>query len=73
MRNSTVLILSLRSLAHETIKNLVLAGIGRMIVMDGGSVTEEDLGAGFFFREEEGAVGKEVSSHLLAMPARFCR
>ena len=73
MRNSTVLILSLRSLAHETIKNLVLAGIGRMIVMDGGSVTEEDLGAGFLFREEEGAVGREVSSHLLAMSARFCR
>ena len=61
MRSSTVLILSLRSLAHETIKNLVLAGIGRMIVMDDEVVTEEDLGGGFLFREEEGAVGKEVS------------
>ncbi|CAD6591847.1 MAG: hypothetical protein TREMPRED_000227, partial [Tremellales sp. Tagirdzhanova-0007] len=54
MRSSTVLLLSLRSLAHETIKNLVLAGIGRLIVMDDGSVTEEDLGGGFLFREEEG-------------------
>lgn len=61
MRSSTVLILSLRSLAHETIKNLVLAGIGRLIVMDNGVVTEEDLGGGFLFREEEGAVGQEVS------------
>jgi ubiquitin-like 1-activating enzyme E1 A len=60
MRSSTVLILSLRSLAHETIKNLVLAGIGRLIVMDDGVVTEEDLGGGFLFREEEGAVGQEV-------------
>lgn len=60
MHKSTVLVLSLRSLAHETIKNLVLAGIGRLIVMDGGIVTEEDLGSGFLFQEEAGAVGKEV-------------
>ncbi|KAI9634650.1 uncharacterized protein MKK02DRAFT_34251 [Dioszegia hungarica] len=58
MRSSTILLLSLRSLAHETIKNLVLAGIGRMIIMDDGKVTEEDLSGGFLFREEEGAVGK---------------
>lgn len=58
MRSSTVLILSLRSLAHETIKNLVLAGIGRLIVADSDVVTEEDLGSGFLFREEDNAVGK---------------
>ncbi|WVQ84401.1 hypothetical protein IAT38_006553 [Cryptococcus sp. DSM 104549] len=58
MRSSTVLVLSLRSLAHETIKNLVLAGIGRLIVADSDVVTSEDLGAGFLFREENGAVGK---------------
>lgn len=62
MRSSTVLLLSLRSLAHETIKNLVLAGIGRLIIMDDGVVTEEDLGGGFLFREEEGCVGLEVRS-----------
>lgn len=62
MRSSTILLLSLRSLAHETIKNLVLAGIGRLIIMDDGKVTEEDLSSGFLFREEEGAVGKLVSS-----------
>ena len=60
MRSSTVLILSLKTVAHEIIKNLVLAGIGRLIVMDNGTVTEEDLGSGFLFREEEGAVGQEV-------------
>ncbi|GMK59188.1 hypothetical protein CspeluHIS016_0702030 [Cutaneotrichosporon spelunceum] len=65
MRNSTVLILSLRSLAHETIKNLVLAGIGRLIIMDGEKVTEEDLGGGFLFREEEGAVGMERTAAAL--------
>jgi ubiquitin-like 1-activating enzyme E1 A len=61
MRSSTVLILSLKSVAHEIIKNLVLAGIGRLIVMDDGVVTEDDLGTGFLFREEDGAVGQEVS------------
>lgn len=61
MRGSTVLVLGLRGVAHETIKNLVLAGIGRLIVMDDGEVTEEDLGSGFLFREEECAVGQEVS------------
>jgi molybdopterin/thiamine biosynthesis adenylyltransferase len=65
MRSSTVLILSLRSVAHEIIKNLVLAGIGRLIVMDDSLVTEEDLGSGFLFREEDGAVGQEVSYSLL--------
>ena len=39
MRSSTVLILSLKTVAHEIIKNLVLAGIGRLIVMDNGTVT----------------------------------
>jgi len=65
MRSSTVLILSLKTVAHEIIKNLVLAGIGRLIVMDNGVVTEEDLGSGFLFREEEGAVGQEVCPFLL--------
>lgn len=64
MRSATILVLCLRSLAHETIKNLVLAGIGRLIIMDEGDVTEEDLGPGFLFREEDGAVGKPVRRSL---------
>ena len=60
MRSSTVLVVSLKGVAHEIIKNLVLAGIGRLIVMDEENVTEEDLGTGFLFREEEGAVGQNV-------------
>lgn len=34
MRSSTVLVLNLNSLAHETIKNIVLSGIGHLIVSD---------------------------------------
>ncbi|GHJ89431.1 hypothetical protein NliqN6_5833 [Naganishia liquefaciens] len=58
MRSSTILILTLRALAQETIKNLVLAGVGRLIVMDDQKVSEVDLGAGLLFREEDGDVGK---------------
>ena len=57
-----MLLLSLRSLGHETIKNLVLAGIGRLIVMDEGVVTVDDLSSGFLFREEDGALGQPVGS-----------
>jgi ubiquitin-like 1-activating enzyme E1 A len=60
MRSSTILVLTLRSLAQETIKNLVLSGVGRLIVMDDKEVTEMDLGAGLLFREDEGAVGQKV-------------
>ena len=71
MRSSTVLILSLKTVAHEIIKNLVLAGIGRLIVMDNGVVAEEDLGSGFLFREEEGAVGQEVCALFLSLSLSF--
>ncbi|KAL7416082.1 hypothetical protein BDY24DRAFT_380949 [Mrakia frigida] len=59
MRSSTILIVNLKSLAAETIKNVVLAGIGRLIVMDSEVVAPEDLGAGFLFREGDGVVGQK--------------
>jgi len=57
MRNATILVVRLRGTSTETIKNIVLAGIGKLILIDGGDVGEEDLGAGFFFRDED--VGKK--------------
>jgi ubiquitin-like 1-activating enzyme E1 A len=56
MRNATILVVRLRGVATEAIKNMVLAGIGRLVIVDGEEVTEEDLGAGFFFRDDD--VGK---------------
>ncbi|KAJ7696031.1 SUMO1 activating enzyme subunit [Mycena rosella] len=43
--------------ATEVIKNIVLSGVGRLVIMDGDEVIEEDLGSGFFFRDED--VGKK--------------
>jgi ubiquitin-like 1-activating enzyme E1 A len=58
MRNATILVMRLRGVATETIKNIVLAGIGRLVLVDDGNVQPEDLGAGFFFRDED--VGTRV-------------
>ncbi|KIP09716.1 hypothetical protein PHLGIDRAFT_126150 [Phlebiopsis gigantea 11061_1 CR5-6] len=57
MRNATILVLRLKGVATEAIKNIVLAGIGTLIVLDTDDVSSEDLGAGFFFRDED--VGKK--------------
>ncbi|KAG8936388.1 hypothetical protein FRC02_002612 [Tulasnella sp. 418] len=57
MRNATILVIRLRGLAAEAIKNIVLAGIGELLIVDPESVTEEDLGAGFLFRDDD--VGKK--------------
>nr|GAT50590.1 fumarate reductase flavoprotein subunit [Mycena chlorophos] len=57
MRNATILVLRLKGTATEVIKNIVLSGIGKLVIIDSGNVVEEDLGAGFFFRDED--VGKQ--------------
>lgn len=60
MRNATILVANLQGVATEAIKNMVLAGIGKLIIVDEKNVSEEDLGAGFFFRDED--VGKKVGT-----------
>ncbi|KAF8463592.1 hypothetical protein BDZ91DRAFT_731246 [Kalaharituber pfeilii] len=52
MRNSKILLIGMRALANEVAKNLVLAGIGSLTVLDPGNVTEDDLAAQFFVQEE---------------------
>lgn len=57
MRNATILVVRLKGTATEAIKNMVLAGIGKLVIVDTEEVAEEDLGAGFLFRDED--VGKK--------------
>lgn len=61
MRNATVLVVRLQGVATEAIKNIVLAGIGKLIIVDDKPVTEEDLGCGFFFSEQD--IGKQVRNY----------
>lgn len=58
MRSASLLVVTLRGIATEVCKNIVLAGIGKLTVLDDQDIKEEDLGSGFFFREEE--VGQKV-------------
>ncbi len=58
MRNAAILVVRLQGTATEVIKNIVLAGIGKLVMVDDADVTEEDLGAGFFYRDED--VGQKV-------------
>ncbi|KAJ3183721.1 SUMO-activating enzyme subunit 1 [Gaertneriomyces sp. JEL0708] len=53
MRNANILIAGVTGISNEICKNLVLAGVGAMTVMDAGTVTEKDLGSQFFLRKED--------------------
>ena len=53
--------MSIKALANEVAKNLVLAGIGSLTIIDNEAVTDDDLGSQFFVSEAD--VGKSVSLH----------
>jgi ubiquitin-like 1-activating enzyme E1 A len=53
IRNANILLISMRALANEIAKNLVLAGIKSLTVIDHETVTENDLGAQFFVSESD--------------------
>lgn len=63
MRNSRVLIVNAGALANEIIKNIVLAGIGSLTVLDSHVVTASDLGAQFFINDD--CIGKNVGGNCL--------
>ncbi|KAI1410147.1 hypothetical protein F5Y13DRAFT_168441 [Hypoxylon sp. FL1857] len=56
IQSANILIITMKALANEIAKNLVLAGIGSLTVVDDQIVTEADLGAQFFLTEED--IGK---------------
>jgi molybdopterin/thiamine biosynthesis adenylyltransferase len=65
MRNANILLVSIKALANEIAKNLVLAGIGSITLADHEVVTEEDLGAQFLVNDA--LVGKNVSGSILRL------
>ncbi|RIB05713.1 sumo-activating enzyme subunit 1, partial [Gigaspora rosea] len=62
MRISSILISGMRGLSNEICKNLVLAGIGSITIIDHNVVTEEDLGAQFFVTEADIGKNKAIVS-----------
>lgn len=59
MRDSSVLLIGVRGLSCEVAKNIVLAGIGSLVLLDDSNVTPRDLAANFLVTAED--VGKNVS------------
>lgn len=62
MRNSKILLIGMRAIANEIAKNLVLAGIGSLTVLDPEVVTEDDPTSQFFIQQEH--IGMNVRPHL---------
>ncbi|KAH9900383.1 hypothetical protein F4778DRAFT_771244 [Xylariomycetidae sp. FL2044] len=52
IQNANILLITMKALANEVAKNLVLAGIGSLTIIDDQRVTEADMGAQFFVSEE---------------------
>lgn len=59
IRTANILLTSIKALASEVAKNLVLAGIGSLTIVDHEAVTEDDLCSQLFVSEAD--VGKNVS------------
>ncbi|KAL7910023.1 hypothetical protein GGI35DRAFT_447673 [Trichoderma velutinum] len=58
IQSANILLITIRALANEIAKNLVLAGVGSLTVLDNAIVTEADLGAQFLLSEVENPVGQ---------------
>lgn len=59
MGNARLLLVTLRALGNEVVKNLVLAGVGSVTILESEAATTQDLGGQFFLRQED--VGRNVS------------
>lgn len=63
LRTANILLITLKALANEVAKNLVLAGIGSLTISDDQFVTEDDVCSQFFVSEEH--VGMNVRYQVL--------
>jgi ubiquitin-like 1-activating enzyme E1 A len=52
LRNSSILIVGSKALSNEVCKNLVLAGVGSLTIVDEEKVTPQDLGSQFLISEK---------------------
>ena len=63
IRNANILLVTIKALGNEVAKNLVLAGIGSLTIIDHESVTEDDLASQFLISEAD--VGMNVWTAFL--------
>ncbi|KAM0436043.1 hypothetical protein ACHAPT_002935 [Fusarium lateritium] len=58
IQSANILLITIKALANEIAKNLVLAGIGSLTLLDGAVVTEADRGSQFFLSEDDSIIGQ---------------
>ena len=58
IQSANILLITIKALANEIAKNLVLAGVGSLTIIDDAIVTEADLGAQFFLGEDDNVIGQ---------------
>lgn len=58
IQNANILLITIRGLANEVAKNLALAGVGSLTLLDGSPVTEADLGAQFLLCDGDDHIGE---------------
>ncbi|PHH62706.1 hypothetical protein CDD81_6775 [Ophiocordyceps australis] len=59
IQKANILIITMRALANEVAKNLVLAGIGSLTLLDDAVASEADLGAQFLLADVADVVGQK--------------
>ncbi|MCJ1427585.1 hypothetical protein MMC29_005488 [Sticta canariensis] len=52
LRTANILLINMRALANEIAKNLVLAGVGSIRIVDSETVVDDDLGSQFFVSDQ---------------------
>lgn len=52
MQNTNILIIGLDGLGQEIAKNVILAGVNKVVLYDSKTVEERDLGSGFYFSKK---------------------
>lgn len=65
MRKANILLITMKALGNEIAKNLVLAGIGSLTVLDPDVITQSDVATQFFVTEED--IGKNVPPTCLGV------
>ena len=65
MRKSNILVITMKALGNEVAKNLVLAGIGSLTVLDPDVVTQSDVTSQFLVTEAD--IGRNVPTEF------FCK
>lgn len=53
IRNANILLIGMKGLGNEIAKNLVLAGVGTLTILDHEQVTQDDLGSQFLVSEQQ--------------------